>query len=264
MKKLTLHDLFETKNNGKTYTEIRTSDRNEAIACAEAGIDIIMCMKEDLPLLRPAVPNVFLVAADYVNDPNICGPDQAVSAGFELLNMGADAVYSGMSMKCVEAMASEHIPVIGHIGFVPYRSSWIGGTRAVGKTGHEAREIYEAAKAYQDAGAIGVEIEIVPAKVTKAINDRLDIILMSMGAGPGVAVQYLFATDVLGTNSGHVPRHAKVYGNIGEEEARVQRLRVEALAAFRNDVQRGGYPEDKHGLEIKDDEFNTFLEALGE
>ena len=44
------------------------------------------------------------------------------------MNLGADAVYSGMSMKVVEAMAREYIPVIGHIGFVPYRSSRLGGT----------------------------------------------------------------------------------------------------------------------------------------
>jgi 3-methyl-2-oxobutanoate hydroxymethyltransferase len=262
MKKLTLHDLFETKKNGKTYTEVRTSDLNEAIACAEAGVEIIMCMKEDLPIIRPAVPDVFLCAAHDVNLPAVCGPDQAVAAGFEMMNMGADAVYSGLSMECVEAMAREKIPVIGHVGFVPYRSSWIGGTRAVGKTGDEALQVYEAAKAYQDAGAIGVEIEIVPAKVTEEINKRLDIILMSMGAGAGVAVQYLFATDVLGTNTGHIPRHAKVYGNIAEEEARVQRLRIEALKAFRDDVQQGSYPEEKHCLKIKDEEFDTFLNGL--
>lgn len=262
MKKLTLHDLFETKKNGKTYTEVRTSDVNEAMACAEAGVDIIMCMKEDLPFIRPAVPNVFLAAAHNVNLPEVCGPDQAVAAGFELMTMGADAVYSGLSMHCVEAMAREKIPVIGHIGFVPYRSSWMGGTRAVGKTEAEALQVYEAAKAYQDAGAIGVEIEIVPARVTQEINKRLDIILMSMGAGPGVAVQYLFATDVLGTNTGHIPRHAKVYGEIGKEEARVQQLRIEAFRALKAEVDSGAYPQEKHSLKIEENEFSAFLKHL--
>ena len=49
MPKLTIHDLFEAKKTGRTFTEIRTSDLREAIACAEAGVEIIMCMKEDLP-----------------------------------------------------------------------------------------------------------------------------------------------------------------------------------------------------------------------
>jgi 3-methyl-2-oxobutanoate hydroxymethyltransferase len=169
-----------------------------------------MCMRQDLPVIRPAVPDAFIISANLLDQPHIASPEQAIAAGFELMNLGADAVYSGMSMKVVEAMAREYIPVIGHIGFVPYRSSWLGGTRAVGKTAEEAVKVYEAAKAYQDAGAIGVEIEIVPARVTEEIGKRLEnLILISMGSGTGGTVQYLFATDVLGTNQGHIPRHAR-------------------------------------------------------
>ena len=263
MGKLTIHDLFEAKKQGRTFTEIRTSDLREAVACAEAGVEIIMCMKEDLPVIRPAVPNVFIIAAHKLDQPHVASPDQAVGAAFELMNMGADAVYSGMSTRCVEAMAREYIPVVGHIGFVPYRSTWYGGTRAIGKTAEEARKVYEAAKAYQDAGAIGVEIEIVPAKVTAEINRRLDkLILMSMGSGSGATIQYLFATDVLGTNTGHVPRHAKVYGKIGEEEARVQRLRIEAFKTLSSEVRGGAYPEEKHIVKMKDHEFDAFVKSL--
>lgn len=263
MAKLTIHDLFEAKKDGRTFTEIRTSDLREARACAEAGVEIIMCMKEDLPVIRPAVPDVFIIAAHNVNLPEVCGADQAVGAAFELMNLGADAVYSAMSPRVVEVMARESVPVFGHIGFVPYRSTWFGKARAVGKTADEARKVYEHAKAYADAGAIGVEIEIVPAKVAAEINRRLDkLILASMGSGSGATIQYLFATDVLGTNTGHVPRHAKVYGKIGEEEARVQRLRVEAFKALRNDVRSGAYPEEKHIVNMKDDEFDAFLKRL--
>jgi 3-methyl-2-oxobutanoate hydroxymethyltransferase len=265
MAKLTIHDLFEAKKHGRSYTEIRTSDLREAVACAEAGVEIIMCMKEDLPKIRPAVPDVFIVAAHDVNLPEVSGADQAVGAAFELMNMGADAVYSAMSTKVVEVMARESIPVIGHVGYVPYRSSWFGKARAVGKTAEEARKVYEHAKAYQDAGAIGVEIEIVPAKVAAEINRRLEkLILISMGSGGPACgtIQYLFATDVLGTNTGHVPRHAKVYGNIGAEETRVQRLRVEAFKALSADVRGGAYPEEKHTVKIKDEEFGAFLKGL--
>jgi 3-methyl-2-oxobutanoate hydroxymethyltransferase len=262
MPKLTIHDLFEAKKTGRTFTEIRTSDLREAVACAEAGVEIIMCMKEDLPVIRPAVPDVFIVAAHNVNLPSVCGADQAVGAAFELMNMGADAVYSAMSTKVVEVMARESIPVVGHIGFVPYRSTWFGKARAVGKTAEEARKVYEHAKAYQDAGAIGVEIEVVPAQVAAEINRRLDkLILISMGSGGGT-IQYLFATDVLGTNKGHIPRHAKVYGKIGEEEARVQRLRVEAFKALCGEVRSGAYPEEKHTVKMTDHEFEAFVKGL--
>ncbi|MCU0787353.1 MAG: hypothetical protein MUC91_04070 [Verrucomicrobia bacterium] len=61
--------------------------------------------------------------------PHIASPGQAIAAGFELMNMGADAACSGMSLTVVEAMAREYIPVAGRIGFVPCRSTWIGGAR---------------------------------------------------------------------------------------------------------------------------------------
>lgn len=263
MPKLTIHDLFQAKNEGRQLVEVRVSDLNEAVACAEAGVEIIMCMKHLLPIVRPAVPHAFIISANELDQPHIASPDQAIAAGFELMNLGADAVYSGMSMRVVEAMAKEYIPVVGHIGFVPYRSSWLGGTRAIGKTGAEAAKVYEAAKGYQDAGAIGVEIEIVPARVTEEIGKRLEnLILISMGSGTGGTVQYLFATDVLGTNRGHVPRHSKVYGNIGAEEARVQQLRVDAFRALHDDVKSGGYPSSKQMLKIKDDEFENFISRL--
>ena len=67
---------------------------------------------------------------------------------------------------------------------------------------------------------------------------------------------------MLGTNTGHIPRHAKVYGNIGKEEARVQALRVEAFQALQNEVKSRVYPEEKHTLKIKDQEFAAFLKGL--
>ena len=51
---------------------------------------------------------------------------------------------------------------------------------AVGKTAAEARQVFDAAKAYQDAGAIGVEIEIVPAKVAEEINRRLEKLILEL------------------------------------------------------------------------------------
>jgi len=41
----------------------------------------------------------------------------------------------------VRAMAEEGIPVIGHVGLIPYRSTWSGGLKAVGKTTGEALEV---------------------------------------------------------------------------------------------------------------------------
>jgi 3-methyl-2-oxobutanoate hydroxymethyltransferase len=262
MKKLTIRDLFQAKLEHRQLTEIFTVDPLEAQACEEAGIDMIVTITAHLKALRAAAPNTFLIATDRINDPQIASPTAAVSAGFQALNDGADAVYTHLSCDCVRAMAKEKIPVVGHVGYVPYRSSWFGGPRAVGKTAPEAIQVFRDTLAYQEAGAIAVEMEIVPHRVAAEIARRVDILIFSMGSGAGGDVQYLFATDVLGTNTGHVPRHAKVYTNLHAELQRIQALRIDAFKALKAEVSRGAFPESRHLLEVADEEFESFLAGI--
>lgn len=260
-KKLTIWDLQEAKRNGLQLTQVYTEDPIEAAACEAAGIDMLVTPKEFGESIREAAPNTFLTLGS-VDDPNIASERDAIAAGFHALNIGADACYSSLSCKLISAMTREKIPVVGHVGYVPYRKSWYGKARAVGKTADEAMQVYRHALEYQEAGVIGVEMEIVPNRIADEIAKRLDILVMSMGSGVGGDVQYLFATDVLGTNTGHVPRHAKVYGNIHAELQRVQGLRVDAFKAFKEDVTTGAYPEAKHLLNIDENEFDSFMEKL--
>jgi 3-methyl-2-oxobutanoate hydroxymethyltransferase len=264
MNKITIHDLFEAKRQRRPLTEIFTVDPLEAQACEAAGVEIIVTITAHLKAVRAAAPNIFIIATDRINDPNIATAGQAVSAGFQALNDGADAIYTSLSTDCVRAMARERIPVVGHVGYIPYRSSWFGGPRAVGKTAAEALQVYRGTLAYQEAGAIGVEMEIVPQRVAAEIARRCGprFLIMSMGSGTGGDVQYLFATDVLGTNTGHVPRHAKVYANLHAELERLQQMRVDAFRALKADVTSGLFPEARHLLEVPEAEFQQFLAGL--
>ena len=261
-KKLTIAELFEAQKEGRQLAELYTDDPLEAMAAEAAGIDILVCLIPYVAQLRAVAPNVFIVGAIFPHDAEVCTPDAAVAAGFEAITLGADAVYTGLSLDCVRAMAQQKIPVIGHVGYVPYRSSWFGGPRAVGKTAREAAQVYQDVVDYQEAGAIGVEMEIVPARVAEEIARRTDILLISMGSGTAGACQYLFATDVLGTNKDHVPRHAKVYADLHAELERIQQMRVDAFSAFKDEVSSGAYPEAKHLLKISDEEFKTFVQTI--
>lgn len=119
------------------------------------------------------------------------------------MEKGADAIYSSLSPYLIFSMTREKIPVIGHVGYVPYRKSWYGKARAVGKTVDEAMWVYRQTLEFQDAGAIGVEMEIVPNAIADEIAKRVDILILSMGSGTGGDVQFLFSTDLLGTNTCH-------------------------------------------------------------
>lgn len=75
---------------------------------------------------------MFLTAAiDLVRYPL---PDDILRAAMKAMELGADAVLTARSMKIVEMLAGEDIPVMGHLGLVPRKSGWRGGLRAVGKT----------------------------------------------------------------------------------------------------------------------------------
>ena len=261
-KKLTLHDLFQAKKQKQQLTEVNTDDPVEAQACEAAGVEMLVTCAPNTRMIHEAAPNTFLTAGCGINDPAMASEDAALAVGFQALVDGADAVYTGQSCDRVQAMAREKIPCIGHVGYVPYRSSWYGGPRAIGKTADEAIQVYRDTLAYQEAGAIAVEMEIVPHRVASEIAKRVDILIISMGSGVGGDVQYLFAEDVLGINTGHVPRHAKVYADLHSELQRIQQIRIDAFAALQREVSSGAYPEPKHLLKVDEWEFDAFLSGI--
>ena len=105
---------------------------------------------------------------------------------------------------------------------------------------------------------------MVPHSITQAIAEKTDLFLISMGAGAGGHAQYLFTDDVLGQNSGHVPRHAKVYANFAAEHARLQTLRIEAMTRFAQDVHSGAYPAPQYLVDSEAEVVASFRDWLGE
>ncbi|MEY4908499.1 MAG: hypothetical protein RL260_2217, partial [Pseudomonadota bacterium] len=134
--------------------------------------------------------------------------------------------------------------------------------KAVGKTLETAQLVYRQVKALEEAGAFAAEIEVVPADIAAAISKRTSLLLISMGAGAGGDAQYLFASDVLGSNTGHIPRHAKVYRNFAAEHARLQAERVAAFSEFRTDVDSGAYPESQHNVGVAPEVLAQFTQFL--
>lgn len=265
MAKLTVKDLFEAK--GKRHlTQVFVRNPTEAQACEEADIEMLVAAElhegrtSDYAAIRRAAPNTFLTIGLAVN--TYPGVIEVLRNAYRLMSVGADAIYCGQGFETVAALAAEHIPVVGHVGLVPYRNTWFGGMKAVGKTGAEAIEIWERTKRYEDAGAIAVEMEVVPTDVATEITKRTKMLVIGMGAGPHCDVQYLFSTDVLGDNEDHVPRHSKLYRDFKSEYARLYRESVSAFKELRNDVVTGAYPMPANEVSIENKELDAFLAAL--
>jgi 3-methyl-2-oxobutanoate hydroxymethyltransferase len=258
----TVADLRALKGKGQ-LTMLRYFTLDEAAAAEEAGIDIASVPPELVshPDYRKAAPSVFSMTGKHHLTAGT--PDDYLRFCLGMLEAGADAVYCSGSLKTVEMLAREHIPVVGHVGLVPSRATWTGGFRAVGKTADQAVALYHECRAYEDAGAFAVEIEVVPVEVATEISRRMDkLLLWSMGAGPGCDAQYLFAMDILGEHKDHMPRHSKVYRNFAAEYDRLQRERVAAFKEYAADVATGAYPEDRHVVRMEPDALSAFLGRL--
>lgn len=234
---------------------------DEAAAAAAAGIDVLSIVR---PVwteeMRRAAGSCFVqVGLEYGH---LATTDDYLRAAMDGYSIGGDCFYCAASMHTVSRLADEGLPVVGHVGLIPSRRTWTGGWRAVGKTAESALNVYRQVKELESAGAFAAEIEVVPDRVATEIAKRTSLLLFSMGAGTGGDAQYLFAEDVLGYNTGHVPRHAKQYRDFAAEFERLQAERVAAFDEFKADVDGGTYPQEQHLVPIDDTEFEAFVAAL--
>lgn len=258
----TVADLKALKGKGQR-TMLRYFTLDEAAAAEAAGIDIASVPPElvTAPRYRDVAPSVFSMTGKTHLEYG--GAKDYLRFAGEMLEKGADALYCSGSLQTVERLAREYIPIVGHVGLVPARATWTGGFRAVATTAQSAIALYQECRAYQEAGAFAVEIEVVPEEVASAISARLDLLLWSMGAGAGCDAQYLFAEDILGEGRTRVPRHAKVYRDFAAQYARLQAERIAAFSEFRADVETGAFPQAGHLVRMDPAERDRFLDGIG-
>ena len=260
MSKLTVRDLLATK--GKRQLVLTTAfDAWTAAAAEEAGVDMIVAWGMNLEHSRFVLDAVRQGAPNTVIGSGLPAPayaserDALVMAG-EIRSAGADIIYcSGLVPEKFAALARQKYPCCGHVGYLPAENTWFGGPRAVGKTADEALAIYNRTKELSEAGCIAVEMECVPDRVAAEITKAFDLLVFSMGSGPNCDGQFLFASDLMGTNTGHYPRHSITYRNMFKET-------VEVFSQYREDVESGAYPAKKHTISIKDEEFEKFMESI--
>lgn len=260
--KLTVRDLLDSK--GKRKLVITTAfDHWTARACEEAGVDMIVTfarsfeqLKFVMEQVRSGAPNTAIGAGLPLIEAYSSDSEALRLAGELCRGLTVDVLFaSGMIVDRFAALSRQRYPCVGHVGYLPVQNTWFGGPRAVGKMWEEAIEVYDNVVALARAGVIGVEMECVPQEVAAEITKRVGILTFSMGSGPYCDGQLLFSTDLLGTNTGHYPRHSKVYAQLLDQA-------TEALSKFREEVIDGTYPAEGHTIRMKEDQHERFLEAL--
>jgi 3-methyl-2-oxobutanoate hydroxymethyltransferase len=180
------------------------------------------------------------------------------NAGRFLQQAGMDAVKleGGRDYAdTVRAIVRAGIPVLGHIGLRPQSIRQLGGFRTQARTAEDALALLDDARALDGAGCFAIVLESVPAKVARAVSERLRIPTIGIGAGNGTDGQVLVAHDLLGF-SDRVPRFARRYASLGDEVLR-------AAGAFRRDVEADAFPTPDESFSIADEEWGAFVAAIG-
>ncbi|HYY60997.1 MAG TPA: 3-methyl-2-oxobutanoate hydroxymethyltransferase, partial [Burkholderiales bacterium] len=147
----------------------------------------------------------------------------------------------------IKAIADAGVPVMSHVGMCPHFVHQYGGFKLQGRTAEEAVRIVEDGIAIEQAGAVGFEIEAVPAPVAKAVDAAVDIFTFSIGAGPASCGQLLLAFDLLGVFDQFKPKFTKRYAQISD-------VAVEALKRYTEEVRSRKFPDAEHCYGMKPEE----------
>lgn len=164
--------------------------------------------------------------------------DAIYNAGRFLKETEANAIKleGGLVAKeTVRAISQAGIPVMAHIGLTPQYVHQLGGF----KVQRDEERLINDALEVQEAGAFSLLLEGIPAEIARKITTAASIPTIGIGAGKYCDGQVLVMHDMLGINTGHVPKFVKQYANIAE-------IARQGMSDYVKDVIAGAFPDDEH------------------
>ncbi|MBN2296252.1 MAG: 3-methyl-2-oxobutanoate hydroxymethyltransferase [Pirellulales bacterium] len=254
-KRITVPSLTAMKANGEKITLLTAYDYSMARLVDEAGVEVILVgdslgtavqgHRTTLPvtldqmiyhaeMVVRAVERA-LVIVDLPFPCTVLGPMRAIEDAarcFKETGCQAVKLEGGVERaEVISALTKAGMPVMAHVGLVPQSVHRLGGYRVQ----RDRDQLIADAKATEEAGAFAVVLECISADISKEITAELTIPTIGIGAGNGCDGQVLVLYDLLGLIPGRVPRHVKVYADLGK-------IMVEAVSAYKADVRSGDFP----------------------
>ncbi len=274
-------DFIRYKHDRRPIVMVTAYDHPSARFAEQAGVDVILVgdsaanvvlglertsaitMETMLVLAaaaRRGAPETLLVGDLPFMTYQAADVDAVRNAGRFVAEAGCDAVKleGGRAMvPRVRAITDAGIPVIGHLGLTPQSAARLGGMRVQARTHAQAIALINDARALQDAGAVAIVLEAIPAAIAAAVTDRLAIPTVGIGAGAGCDGQVLVYHDLLGLGAGTPPSFVRQYAALGEASR-------DALVRFADDVRERRYPGADEGYRMSAAELAAFERALAE
>jgi len=279
--KVTTSTFRVKKAQGDALTMLTAYDYPTAVAVDKAGIDsilvgdslgmVVLGYQNTLPVTmeemlhhcravsRGASRALLIGDMPFMSYQASVG-DAVRNAGRFLQEAGMDAVKLEGGEKRLEeirAILDAGIPVLGHLGLTPQSVHQLGGFKAQGKTGAAACELLDDSLQLEKAGCFGIVLESVPARLADFISDQLKIPTIGIGAGAGCDGQVLVTHDLLGLFDAFVPKFVKQYASLHQDMS-------QAIMSYKEEVEQGIFPEEKHTFSIPEEEWDLFLARVGE
>jgi len=278
-KKITLTRLADMRTLGEPIVMVTAYDHPSALVVEQAGVDVVLVgdsaannvlgypdtvpvTVEELLMLTRAVRRGLttpLLVGDLPFGSYEASDARAVETAQRFVKeAGCDAVKlegGGASAERARAIVRAGVPVMGHIGLTPQTATMLGGYRAQGRTSARARQVLEDALALQDAGVFAIVFEAIPAAVTEAIVQRLEIPVIGIGAGPATDGQVLVLHDLLAIHDDVAPKFVKRF-------AAVKQAMLRGVEAYAEAVRTRAFPGAEHSYGIAPEELDRFLGEL--
>ena len=276
--KLTIPELIEKKAHGERLAMVAVGEAMSAAWAERAGVDIIGVgdslgmtlhghqntlqitvdqMIMHILAVRNGAPNTMIIASmpygSYATE------EKAVENAIRMMKeSGADALKLQLGkegVNIIKAVADAGVPIMSHVGLLPHKVHLLGGFKMQGRTANAAIGIIEDAKAIEEAGAIGLEIEAMPHEVGRAVDAAVAIFTFSIGAGSAGTCQLLNGYDLLGAFDTFKPKFAKRYANLSE-------VATKAFSDYVNEVRIGKFPDVDHNYKMKEEEIKKLNNEL--
>ncbi len=268
--KNTVVTIQQAKESGEKVTMLTAYDYSMARLIDEAGINMILVgdslgmvmlgyedtlsvTMEDMIHHTAAVSrgaNNALVVADMPFMSYQTSVYDAVCNAGRLIKEGrAQAVKLEGGQEFTEhirAITKASVPVVAHLGLTPQSLNAFGGFKVQGKSEEAARKLVEDARAVEEAGAVAVVLECVPAKLAGLVTKQLHIPTIGIGAGADCDGQVLVYQDMLAMFGGFKPKFVKQFAEVGA-------MMKEAFAKYSEEVKSGVFPAVEHTFKIDDD-----------
>ena len=268
--KNTVVTLQNAKDNGEKITMLTAYDYSMAKLIDEAGINMIL-VGDSLGMVMLGYEDTLSVTMeDMIHHTRAVA--RGAKAAFVVADMPFmsyqtsvyDAVYNaGRLMKegraqavkleggremaeQIRAITKASIPVVGHLGLTPQSLNAFGGFKVQGKSEEAARKLLEDAKIIEEAGAVAIVLECVPAKLAELISKQVKVPIIGIGAGAGCDGQVLVYQDMLAMFGDFKPKFVKQFAPIGD-------LMKEAFAKYIEEVKTGAFPAQEHTFAISDE-----------